>query len=184
MPGSDKHAAIIAIEKHGCSVASGALACFASVLGKVAFDGDTPFQVQATSACEEHFSELALCNTVGRLVQGASLAGMFMVNAVMLSTFLKALQMSGSTVATVTNFSTNFVLSGISGRMVFGERLPALWFFGASLVVSGVVLLTGGSSPEDDKTSERIKGEEGLRSTSQSAHSSSRKTTKDREKRD
>ncbi|CAN0505450.1 unnamed protein product, partial [Ectocarpus sp. 12 AP-2014] len=166
------------------SVASGALACFASMLGKVAFDGDTPFQVQATSACEEHFPELALCNTVGRLVQGASLAGMFMVNAVMLSTFLKALQMSGSTVATVTNFSTNLVLSGISGRMVFGERLPALWFFGASLVVSGVVLLTGGSSPEGDKTSERIKGEEDLRSTSQSTHSSSRKRTKDREKRD
>ncbi|CBJ25761.1 conserved unknown protein [Ectocarpus siliculosus] len=183
MPGADKHAAIIAIENHGYSVASGALACFASVLGKVAFDGDTPFQVQATSACEEHFPELALCNTVGRLVQGASLAGMFMVNAVMLSTFLKALQMSGSTVATVTNFSTNFVLSGISGRMVFGERLPALWFFGASLVVSGVVLLTGGSSPEGGKTSERIKGE-GLTSTGQSTHSSSRKTTKDREKRD
>ncbi|CAB1099050.1 unnamed protein product [Ectocarpus sp. CCAP 1310/34] len=184
MPGADKHAAIIAIEKHGYSVASGALACFASVLGKVAFDGDTPFQVQATSACEEHFPALALCNTVGRLVQGASLAGMFMVNAVMLSTFLKALQMSGSTVATVTNFSTNFVLSGISGRMVFGERLPALWFFGASLVVSGVVLLTGGRSPEADKTSERIKGEEGPTSTSQSTHSSSRKTTKDREKRE
>ncbi len=36
---------------------------------------------------------------------------MFLVNAVMLSTFLKALQSSGSTVATVTNFATNFLLS-------------------------------------------------------------------------
>lgn len=46
------------------SVASGALACFASVLGKVAFDGDTPFQVMATTSCEERFPGLALCNTV------------------------------------------------------------------------------------------------------------------------
>ena len=44
-------------------------------------------------------------------MQGASLAGMFLVNAVMLSTFLKALQMSGSTVATVINFASNFLLS-------------------------------------------------------------------------
>lgn len=74
---------------------------------------------------------------------------------------------------------------GISGRMVFGERLPALWFCGASLVVSGVVLLTGGSSLESDKTSERIEGEQGLTSTtSQNTHSSSRTTTEDREKRD
>lgn len=36
---------------------------------------------------------------------------MFLVNAVMLSTFLKALQMSGSTVATVINFASNFLLS-------------------------------------------------------------------------
>lgn len=48
---------------------------------------------------------------VGLAVQGASLVGMFLVNAVMISTFIKALQMSGSTVATVTNFATNFLLS-------------------------------------------------------------------------
>lgn len=46
------------------SVASGALACFASVLGKVAFDGDTPFRVRATASCEETFPDLALCNAV------------------------------------------------------------------------------------------------------------------------
>lgn len=46
------------------SVASGALACFASVLGKVAFDGETAFQVMAKTACEERFPGLALCNAV------------------------------------------------------------------------------------------------------------------------
>ncbi|CAM9105951.1 unnamed protein product [Pylaiella littoralis] len=139
------HSVTGVIEKHGFSVGSGALACFASVLGKVAFDGDTPVHVMATTSCEEHLPGLALCNAVGLAVQAASLVGMFLANAVMLSTFIKALQMSGSTVATVTNFATNFLLSGVSGRIVFGERLTVLWFCGASLVVSGVVLLIGGT---------------------------------------
>eukprot|EP00752_Nemacystus_decipiens_P005236 g4752.t1 len=144
MARTEKRFGFNVIGKHGYSVASGALATFASVLGKVAFDGDTPFQVLATASCAEHFPGVALCRTVGLAVQGVSLAGMFLVNAVMLSTFLKALQMSGSTVATVINFASNFLLSGISGRIVFGERLPAFWFCGASLVVAGVVLLTAG----------------------------------------
>lgn len=56
--------ATISIHPHPGSVVSGALATFASVLGKVAFDGDTPFQVVATASCAEHFPELALCRTV------------------------------------------------------------------------------------------------------------------------
>eukprot|EP00903_Cladosiphon_okamuranus_P009119 g8712.t1 len=144
MSQTEKRPAFHAIEKHGYSVISGALATFASVLGKVAFDADTPFQGIATASCAEYFPEVSLCRAVGLAVQGVSLAGMFLVNAVMLSTFLKALQMSGSTVATVINFATNFLLSGISGRIVFGERLPASWFCGASLVVAGVVLLSAG----------------------------------------
>ncbi|CAM9877465.1 unnamed protein product, partial [Hapterophycus canaliculatus] len=165
------------------SVASGALACFASVLGKVAFDGDTPFQVKATASCREQFPELALCRTVGLAVQGASLAGMFMVNAVMLSTYLKALQMSGSTVATVTNFATNFLLSGVSGRIVFGERLPMLWFCGASLVVAGVMLLTGGGGDADGEEAARTR--RWVPPTSPNRRPRSEATaTKDRSKRD
>lgn len=48
---------------------------------------------------------------VSLAVQAASLAGMVLVNALMLSTYLRALQQSGSTIATVTNCATNFVLS-------------------------------------------------------------------------
>lgn len=48
---------------------------------------------------------------VGLAVQATSLAGMFMVNAIMLSTYLKALQTSGSTVAAVTSCAVNFLLS-------------------------------------------------------------------------
>ncbi|CAM9731120.1 unnamed protein product [Scytosiphon promiscuus] len=182
MPNAGKSWTALGIKKHGYSVASGCLACFASVLGKVAFDGDTPFQVKTTASCRERFPEWTLCGAVGLAVQGASLAGMFMVNAVMLSTYLKALQMSGSTVATVTNFATNFLLSGISGRIIFGERLPMLWFCGASLVVSGVMLLTGGGDADEEKAAQARRGV-GPSSTNRQTRSEA-STDSDRPKRD
>lgn len=141
MGDTKKRPAIATIGKHSFSVISGALACLASVLGKVAFDGDTAFHLMATTYCDDHLPLWVPCNMVGLAVQGASLAGMFMVNAVMFSTFLKALQNSGSTIATVTNCGTNFLLSGVSGRILFGERLPHMWFCGATLVIAGVLLM-------------------------------------------
>ncbi|CAM9819764.1 unnamed protein product [Sphacelaria rigidula] len=70
---------------------------------------------------------------------------MVLVNALMLSMYLRALQQSGSTVATVANCATNFVLSGVSGMLLFEERLPGLWFVGAACIVMGVTLIAGGS---------------------------------------
>lgn len=48
---------------------------------------------------------------VGLAVQAVSLAGMVTVNALMISMYLRALQQSGSTVATVMNCAANFLLS-------------------------------------------------------------------------
>ncbi|CAM9143508.1 unnamed protein product [Ascophyllum nodosum] len=150
--GSKQSSALAGLGKHRFSVASGVLACLASVLGKVAFDGESPLHLLARSSCHHHFAGWGGCNMVGLGVQGVSLAGMFLVNAVMLSMYLKALEISGSTVATVTNCATNFLLSGVLGRMLFGEHLSFLWFCGASLVVSGVMLVVVGTS---DKTSRK-----------------------------
>lgn len=46
------------------SVISGALACLASVLGKVAFDGDTAFHLMATTYCDDHLPLWVPCNMV------------------------------------------------------------------------------------------------------------------------
>lgn len=78
---------------------------------------------------------------------------------------------------------------GISGRIVFGERLPASWFCGASLVVSGVVLLTGGTGTTDGHetspttpTKERAEKEDASSPPSQRTRSQT--TKKSRPKRD
>ncbi|KZV39838.1 hypothetical protein F511_15318 [Dorcoceras hygrometricum] len=44
--------------------------------------------------------------------------------------------------ATVTNFATNFVFSGLAGFFLFGEPLQVKWFAGASLIVIGVIVLS------------------------------------------
>lgn len=49
---------------HLRSVASGALACLASVLGKVAFDGETAFHLMATTSCDEHLPVWMPCTMV------------------------------------------------------------------------------------------------------------------------
>lgn len=46
------------------SLASGALACLASVLGKVAFDGNTSFHRIARQCCEHHIGGSAACSAV------------------------------------------------------------------------------------------------------------------------
>lgn len=76
---------------------------------------------------------------------------------------------------------------GISGRIVFGERLPAFWFCGASLVVAGVVLLTGGgdsgSSTIADGSKEAADRKQGAEVLSPT-YRSRPQTSKDRPKLD
>lgn len=37
--------------------------------------------------------------------------------------------------------STYPLFQGVSGRILFGERLPHMWFCGATLVIAGVLLM-------------------------------------------
>ncbi|OQO09611.1 hypothetical protein B0A48_05013 [Cryoendolithus antarcticus] len=70
-------------------------------------------------------------------------------NAVMWGLFTKALTLASSTVrVSVLNTSANFFVTAILGWGVFGEKLPALWWLGASLLVAGSVII---GRREEDK---------------------------------
>jgi drug/metabolite transporter (DMT)-like permease len=43
--------------------------------------------------------------------------------------------------ANIVNTSSNFVITALLGAMVFGERLPLLWWVGAGLLISGSVVI-------------------------------------------
>ena len=63
-------------------------------------------------------------------------------NALMWALFTSALTRASSTTrVSIINTSANFMLTAFSGWMVFGEKLPGLWWVGAAgLVVGNVVI--------------------------------------------
>ncbi|KAG8377886.1 hypothetical protein BUALT_Bualt08G0080200 [Buddleja alternifolia] len=62
-------------------------------------------------------------------------------NVVMWGCYVNSLKSLSSLQATVTNFATNFLSSGLAGFFLFEESLPIKWFAGATLIVIGVIVL-------------------------------------------
>lgn len=50
--------------------------------------------------------------------------------------------------------STYPLLQGVSGRIIFGERLIRMWFFGATLVIAGVMLMVGSTDSSTDSNTD------------------------------
>ncbi|CAA0841199.1 Unknown protein [Striga hermonthica] len=71
-------------------------------------------------------------------------------NVIMWGCYVNSMRSLSSLQATVTNFATNFLSSGLSGFFLFEEALPLKWFAGAVLIVIGVVILS--KSSIDKKT--------------------------------
>ncbi|CAI9103577.1 OLC1v1002088C1 [Oldenlandia corymbosa var. corymbosa] len=67
------------------------------------------------------------------------------LNAVMWGCYVNSLKALSSLQATVTNFATNFISSGLAGYFLFEEGLQFQWFAGATLIVVGVIVLSKSS---------------------------------------
>ncbi|XP_071733205.1 uncharacterized protein [Rutidosis leptorrhynchoides] len=73
-------------------------------------------------------------------------------NVVMWGCYVNSLKALSSLQATVTNFATNFLSSGLAGFFLFEEPLPLKWFAGALLIVVGVFILSRSSIEEKTNT--------------------------------
>ncbi|MCJ1275768.1 hypothetical protein MMC21_003571 [Puttea exsequens] len=79
-------------------------------------------------------------------------------NAIMWTLFTAALTRASSTTrVSIINTSANFMLTAFSGWIVFGEKLPGLWWVGAAGLVVGNVVI-GRREEEGDVT---LKGKVG-----------------------
>lgn len=71
--------------------------------------------------------------------------------------YTKALASSPSAVhVNIVNTTSNFLITAVLGALVFGEKLPALWFLGAAFLVTGGVIIgrreePGGAGLEEKK---------------------------------
>ncbi|KAJ8772719.1 hypothetical protein K2173_027896 [Erythroxylum novogranatense] len=66
-------------------------------------------------------------------------------NVTMWGCYVNSLKALSSLQATVTNFATNFISSGLAGFFLFQETLSPKWFAGALFIVIGVIILTKSS---------------------------------------
>ena len=57
----------------------------------------------------------------------------------------------GSLHVTVISSSVSFLLTGILGSIVLGEKINAKWFFGALLIALGVSCIASCSTPDNKK---------------------------------
>lgn len=56
--------------------------------------------------------------------------------------YTKALSTSPSAVhVNIVNTTSNFLITAVLGTLIFGEKLPVLWFVGAVLLVTGGVII-------------------------------------------
>ncbi|QDS73492.1 hypothetical protein FKW77_009206 [Venturia effusa] len=66
----------------------------------------------------------------------------FGLSATMWTFYTKALANSPSAVhVNIVNTTSNFLITAILGALIFGEKLPALWFLGAAFLVTGGVII-------------------------------------------
>ncbi|CAJ1938536.1 unnamed protein product [Sphenostylis stenocarpa] len=73
-------------------------------------------------------------------------------NVTMWACYVNSLKALSSLQATVTNFATNFISSGLAGFFFFRESLSFQWFAGAILIIIGVVILSNSSIDEKVST--------------------------------
>lgn len=73
-------------------------------------------------------------------------------NVTMWGCYVNSLKALSSLQATVTNFATNFLSSGLAGFFLFEEALSFQWFAGALLIVIGVFILSKSSIEKKTRT--------------------------------
>ena len=76
----------------------------------------------------------------------------FILSGTMWALFTRALSLSPSAVhVNVVNTAANFVITAVLGALIFGEKLPLLWSAGASLLITGSVIIGARETIVEDK---------------------------------
>uniref|UniRef100_A0A914WB62 EamA domain-containing protein n=1 Tax=Plectus sambesii TaxID=2011161 RepID=A0A914WB62_9BILA len=126
------------------AIGAGCFACLGSVFAKLTF-GDSSLSHSLDGA---GWYALKI----------ATLAAFIFCNVQMWALHAKALRLCGSTLqAVVLNTAANFVLTGICGRLLFGENHDIVWWSGIGLIILGTLLVsTAQSQNAPEEKSEKV----------------------------
>jgi len=133
--------------RKGLSLAltSGVLAALAGTFGKLAMtESDSLWVCESISGYffMDRRDSLSLCSQGVIGLRILSFALMILFNAIMWTTFVKALRFCNTSLeATVTNTAANFFTSAVVGRVVFEETVTLMWWVGTLLIIFGLGLM-------------------------------------------
>ncbi|KAF7512241.1 hypothetical protein GJ744_002403 [Endocarpon pusillum] len=121
------------------AIASGACAAFNGVFAKLTTTSLTTSWSHALSS----FLSLDPGNQMVNYALRAFFFGLnLLFNVAMWALFTAALTRASSTTrVSIVNVSSNFTVTALLGWLVFGERLPPLWWVGAGLLAAGNVVI-------------------------------------------
>ncbi|KAF9572375.1 hypothetical protein EC968_009949 [Mortierella alpina] len=145
------------------AILAGTFAALASVFAKLTLDARTvdflhnacnTLLAPTTPYCTSLFiAKEGETSPVIVAVRSACFALIFICNAAMWTLFTKALNRSrSSATVTVVNSAANFCLTAVLGYLLFSEPLALQWWFGASLIVVGSVLVSSDETSVSSKT--------------------------------
>mmetsp|Transcript_5012 Transcript_5012/g.7656 ORF Transcript_5012/g.7656 Transcript_5012/m.7656 type:complete len:142 (+) Transcript_5012:116-541(+) len=124
------------------AIFSGALAACASALGKISLNGTSVAVSISRSFCLIFFNE-SQCPLVDWTIRSFFLGLMFACNGLMMAYFVRALKKETSTLyVTALSTSSNFVISGCIGILLFNEYVPKMWYVGAFVCAFGAGLIS------------------------------------------
>ncbi|KAG0245301.1 hypothetical protein B0O80DRAFT_502462 [Mortierella sp. GBAus27b] len=141
------------------AILAGTFAALASVFAKLTLDARTIDFLQhacntliapTTPYCTSLFlAKEGETSSAVVAVRAVCFGLIFICNAAMWTLFTKALNRSkSSATVTVINSAANFCLTAVLGYALFSEPLALQWWFGASLIVIGSVLVSSNETKE------------------------------------
>lgn len=131
---------------------AGVAGSLASVAAKFVF-GDLPDLPLLATVCRNLGLSLSL---IPLLLRGICVGLTVVFNGAMWSAQMKALSKSGSSVQVLAvNTACNFMCTTCFGYLLFGDDLSFNWFFGAFLMVLGVILMNTGEKESEGSIHEK-----------------------------
>ncbi|KAL3693395.1 hypothetical protein R1sor_007046 [Riccia sorocarpa] len=87
--------------------------------------------------------------------KAACFAIVILCNVSMWSLYVRSLTALSSLQATVVNFGSNFLLSGLAGFIIFNEPAHFQWFVGASFILAGIWVISTASDETEEMPSKK-----------------------------
>lgn len=117
----------------------GMFGALASIAGKFALS-DNYFIVGSNSMCMDYF-DVSTCGSGVLLLRAALFGLMLLCNATMIASFLKSMERNASVIVTVLSTGSNYVVTGMLGRLMFDESLGSWWIIGSTMICLGMCLI-------------------------------------------